>query len=469
MMFPKMPRKAHCWSLYVTLLLIATVVKTNALGNTYCVSPDGQSPDGQYPSGQNSCYMTIHDALSVAADVDTVKVYSGNYKEPVILTHSTSLIAADGAKVVIDATGQPNGIFIDGRSNAPQSGVRGVVIRGMKVRNAQFEGILIANATDVTLIYNEVSHNNLALDGNGACPGMPDFETNEGSDCGQGIHLIGVDHSSVTHNKVFDNTGGILITDETGPSNFDFIAENEVHDNPYGSGITLASYLPASSVAPSATESFGVYDTIIAENRSWSNGAKASSQGAGIGLFALSAGTRVFANVVMNNDLRNNGKGGVVIEMNSSYSNSENVGDNRIIGNSLSGNGEDPSNPGSNNPTGISVNSAGPINGTMILANRFQDETSDVVFGSLQPYTFLHLNNFAPPWGTETLLGVVSDSANWWNCASGPVLGVNPGTSGRCAADVNRLPDFTVYPWLNQPFDYPYDYDQMHDQDRKHQ
>jgi parallel beta-helix repeat protein len=85
---------------------------------------------------------------------------------------------------------------------------------------------------------------------------MPEFETDEASDCGGGIHLIAVDHSSVTHNKVFDNAGGILVTDETGPSSFNFIAENNVHENPYGSGIALASNAPANSVAPSATVTF---------------------------------------------------------------------------------------------------------------------------------------------------------------------------------------------------------------------
>ena len=464
---PKTSCKLCRWFFCATLLLVLSVARIHALGATYCVSPDGQSPNGQYPDGQSSCYTTIHDALAVASDVDTVLVYSGTYTEAVVVTHSTSLIAADGAKVIIDASGQPNGIFIDGSSNAPQPGVGRLVVRGMQVRNAQFEGILIMNASDVTLLGNEVRHNDLALDGNDTCPGMPDFETNEGSDCGGGIHLIGVDHSSVTHNKVFDNTGGILITDETGPSSFNFIAENQVHDNPYASGITLESTVPANSVAPSATVAFGVNDNIVAHNSSWSNGANASTAGAGIGLFAHSAVSRVSANVVMDNNVSVNAKGGVVIETSNPGPGQITAGDNRIIGNSISGNGADPVNPGSVDSTGISVNSEGVITGTMILANRFDDESVDVVLGSLQPYTFIHLNNFAPPWGIHALIGVPEDSANWWNCASGPVIWSGQNTpSGPCAVDVNRLPDLTVYPWLTHPFGYRYDHKDDHDGDR---
>ena len=467
---PHVIRRLPLQYLLASLLLIASTAKTHALAATYCVSPNGQSPTGQYPDGRSSCYTTIHDALAVASDVDTVLVYSGTYKEAVVLTHATSLIAADGAQVVIDASGQPNGIFVDGRSKAPQPGVGRLVVREMRVLNAQFEGILIINATDVTLLGNEVRHNDLALDGNNTCPGMPEFETDEASDCGGGIHLIAVDHSSVTHNKVFDNAGGILVTDETGPSSFNFIAENNVHENPYGSGIALASNAPANSVAPSATVTFGVNDNIVAHNNSWSNGTQASTIGAGIGLFAPAAISRVNANVVMDNDVSANGKGGVVVETKDLFVGpANNTNDNRIIGNNISNNGADPVNPASlGNSTGISVSAVGVITGTMILANKFDDETADVAFGSLQPYTFIHLNNFAPPWGMVAVLGVPENSANWWNCASGPVTwsGQNTPSGGPCAVDVNRLPDLTAYPWLTHPFGYRYDHKDDHDGDQ---
>jgi parallel beta-helix repeat protein len=81
---------------------------------------------------------------------------------------------------------------------------------------------------------------------------MPAFETNEGDDCGEGIHLMGAAHSSVVRNEVEDNSGGVLLTDETGPNHDNLISGNSVHDNPFDCGITLASHPPATTVIPSA-------------------------------------------------------------------------------------------------------------------------------------------------------------------------------------------------------------------------
>lgn len=172
--------------------------------------------------------------------------------------------------------------------------------------------------------------------------------------------------------------------------------------------------------------------------------------------------------MVMDNNVSVNGKGGIVIETTIAGPDQVNASENRIIGNTISGNGGDPANPGSSDiKTGISINADGLISDTMILANRFDDEQVDVVFGSLQPSTMLHLNNFAPPWGTHTLMGVVSDSANWWNCATGPVIGSSQNTpNGPCAVDVNRDPDLNVYPWLTQPFGYQYAHENDHDGDK---
>ena len=50
----------------------------------------------------------------------------------------------------------------------------GRVISGFKIRNANFEGILIVNATDVTVVGNHVLDNNKSLDiAGGTCRGCP--------------------------------------------------------------------------------------------------------------------------------------------------------------------------------------------------------------------------------------------------------------------------------------------------------
>src|ERR1700685_3393356 len=144
-------------------------------------------------------------------------------------------------------------------SAGPKPGVPNVLNSGFRIRNANFEGVLVVNGSNVTIVNNHVTENNRLLDiAGGTCPGIPAFETNEGEDYGEGIHLMGADHASVVRNDVDRNSGGILISDETGPSQQNLISENHVHDNPFDCGITLASHGPSTSVIPAATVSFGV-------------------------------------------------------------------------------------------------------------------------------------------------------------------------------------------------------------------
>jgi parallel beta-helix repeat protein len=124
-------------------------------------------------------------------------------------------VGAGSGKSIINAVGLANGIYIDG-IDAPNHHVSQVVVTGFTVENANFEGILVTNASFVTIRDNEVINNDLGLNVSvPECPGQPPFETSEGDDCGEGIHLIGVDHSTVSNNTSEKNSGGILLTDET--------------------------------------------------------------------------------------------------------------------------------------------------------------------------------------------------------------------------------------------------------------
>ncbi|MGH6678957.1 MAG: right-handed parallel beta-helix repeat-containing protein, partial [Bradyrhizobium sp.] len=184
--------------------------------------------------------------MNAASAGATILIAPGTYKEDVIIKQSVSLIGSNRA-TVIDASGLPNGIFIDGMATAPKAGVSNVVISGITVRNANFEGILVASASDVSLTGNLVEDNDRALDiSAGTCNNIDtSFETNEQDDCGEGVHLMGVDHSTILRNEVAHNAGGILVSDETGPNDHNVIGENLVHDNVYDCGITLASHGPA--------------------------------------------------------------------------------------------------------------------------------------------------------------------------------------------------------------------------------
>src|SRR5262249_17026098 len=135
------------------------------------------------PRGGSNCYQTISAAVTAATAGDTILVSPGKYHEAVVIGKSLSLVGHDRGSTVIDATGLPAGVFVNGIDNA---GLSTVVLSGFTIENANFEGVLIANASDVIVRGNEVTHNNRALvvttPGQSTCPNIPPFETNEGLD-----------------------------------------------------------------------------------------------------------------------------------------------------------------------------------------------------------------------------------------------------------------------------------------------
>ena len=424
--------------LKTSALLLTLGIAGSATAATLCASP----------GGKHGCYATISLAVSAAAAGDVVEVYDGTYPEQVTITKSLSLVARKHADPVINAKGMSNGIFINGMGSAPNPGVQDVVVSGFKVQNANFEGILIANASNVTLVDNTIEHNNLSLDTTAlTCPGIAAFETNEGEDCGEGIHLMAADHASIVRNEVAWNSGGILTSDETGPSHDNVISQNFVHDNQYDCGITFASHGPAVSVIPSATLPYGLMRNTIANNRSWRNGLKLPGAGAGIGIFAPFPGTTDAANVIIGNDVRDNGLPGITMH-NHAYAPVAppvNLNDNVIIGNYLSGNAADTADAATGGPTGINIYSVAPITGTIVLQNRFRDEAYGLVFKAPAGQVDAHFNNFDQGIGVDNLgAGTISATQNWWNCAAGP-------GSGNCAGVEGA--GVTVMPWLTRPFD----------------
>jgi parallel beta-helix repeat protein len=129
------------------------------------------------------------------------QVAAGTYAEDVVIGKPLSLVGANPNTTIIDATGLSNAVYVNGLDNAKLSGV---VVQGFTAENANFEGILITNASNITVWNNNVLNNDKALDlKNGTCPGIPPFETAESFDCREGLHLIGVAFSTVAN-----NTGG---------------------------------------------------------------------------------------------------------------------------------------------------------------------------------------------------------------------------------------------------------------------
>jgi nitrous oxidase accessory protein NosD len=396
------------------------------------------------PGGTSGCMSTITAAVNAASPGDTILVAPGTYAEDVVIRQAISLIGSSGA-TTIDATGLANGIFIDGMASAPGTGVSNVVVSGFTVQNANFEGILVANAGDVSLTDNQVTDNDRALDVSaGKCNGIDtSFETNEQGDCGEGIHLMGVTHSTILQNEVAHNAGGILVTDETGPNAHNLISSNFVHDNVYDCGITLASHGRAHFLA--AGPSFGVWYNTISGNVSKGNGTQAA--GAGVGIFAPGPGTTDTGNVVIDNDIRDNGATGVAMHNHGAPPAAPlaNLNDNSIVGNRFSGNGPDNPSAPTPGPTGINIFSKVPITGMVIAQNDFNREAIDVGFSAPSGQLNVHSNNFSTGVGIDNLGAAAVDATeNWWNCALGP------GGAGGCASVMGS--GVMTSPWLTAPY-----------------
>lgn len=324
--------------------LLATPVAAAAPSKLY-VSPT-HSSDANPCSASMPC-RTIGHAIAVAPTGATVYVREGTYDEQVSITKRLTL---RGENAVIDATGQTGGIQpLAGAGIVGYGllvfgpGASGSLVAGFTVEHALGEGILVAGTSKVRIEHNTIRLNDagfgttdtLECTAQGPIPG----------DCGEGLHFMSVTWSSILHNVVENNVGGILITDEMGPSAHNVISHNIARNNKEDCGITLPSHNGSALADPTKG---GVYDNLVSHNVSEGNG------GAGVGMFAPFPGTASYDNRVIDNTLRDNGEAGVAIH---AHAPGQNVSGNAIIGNHISGNGIDPDS-GSGHPTGIALFSA---------------------------------------------------------------------------------------------------------------
>jgi parallel beta-helix repeat protein len=336
---------------------------------TRYVSPSGADAG----TCTSSPCRTISYAVGQASAGDVVSVGAGTYHESVNITRRLALVGHDA---IIDAAGltaTPNGVVISGR------GAAGTRLAGFTVQHAGLEGIFVVQTSDVVIERNTVVQNDAFGPFHPLCVHQPD-------DCGEAVHLQSVTRSIVRDNLVRDNIGGILLTDEDGPTFGNVISGNRVLNNTLDCGITLASHHFNPSAAATADVA-GVYRNLVIDNISNGNGA------AGIGVFAGPPGAAAWENAVIGNTANDNGFAGIMIH---SHTPAQYVNDNVITGNTLSGNGIDDDNSADDAPAGISVFSAViPIPHTVIAANRISNEHYGIVTLNAQKLSGLPSNKFA--------------------------------------------------------------------------
>jgi parallel beta-helix repeat protein len=378
------------------------------------------------------CYPNIYSAIGGSAPGDTILVGPGTYTESVLITKPLSLV---GFNSVIDATGKTQGIFVDGISTP---GLAWVHISGFTVENANGEGILVANASSVTVSSNTVLDNDKGLVA-GTCTTLPSFETAELSDCGEGIHLLGADHAIVTGNTVHNNSGGILVSDDTAAVHDNLISYNSSYDNGYACGIVLASHAPA-PVSGSKVP-LGVYHNTVYKNSSMRNGLL-NGGGSGIGIFASIPGAMSYGNVVVENLVSGNGQPGIALH---SHTPDQKLTDNMIVGNTSTGNAADSADATTPGSTGINLYSLTAQTGNIVEGNTVTGETYGVAVKDPAPVQ-VEFNSFAGlQVGVDNIgtVGAVDATENWWGCILGPTYG---GSSCASVVGTNVLSE----PWLLQ-------------------
>ncbi len=397
------------------------------------------------PAGTGGCFSTIGAAVAVAAPGGIINVSPGTYKEAVVIGKPLSLIGTNPANTIIDATGLPNPVYVDGLDNP---GLHNVLVTGFTLENANFEGVLVTNASFIVINNNHVIDNNNSLSVDTGTCGIPDFEPGEQMDCGEGIHVMGVAYSTISGNLSTGNSGGILISDDTGQTHDNVFTNNNVHDNGFACGITLASHEPAigstaphhgivttpspetnpSTMAPVFPEQVQVSGHILERAPDPASTAETSSS---------------------NNQLIDNGLPGVAFHTHvgpNFGAPADNLSGNYILNNHISGNAADTEDTATPGPAGINVNSGGggsPITGTIISGNVIENEAVDIVINTPAKVDAYFNDLLGGKIGVDNLgTGTVNAITNYWGCFAGP---------GATGCSTVSGPGVTFVPFLRIP------------------
>jgi parallel beta-helix repeat protein len=350
--------------------------RTLYVSNTSGADPSVAGPDSNGWSGGasaagcvNAAYTTIGAAVAAASAGSTIVVCPGVYAEDVVVPAGKPLTLEGLGNPIVNATRQINGV---------QVLASGTTVEGLTVGYATGEGILVGSLPgaggtvsrvtirDNTVIDNDQGNPTGAVVSNSSYPECNAFEGAPG-DCGEGIHLLSADGSTVIGNYVSANSGGILLTDENGPTKGDLIASNNVLANAYDCGITVAGHHAGTTTngttwSPVLPSAGGVFDNTISCNRSENNGVV--GQGGGILLATAAPGGAVYDNLLEGNTAIGNGLAGITVH---AHSPGENLNGNILRGNILGTNDLDGDPDfGGNTPPAIDPSTTGVIVATAV-------------------------------------------------------------------------------------------------------
>ena len=388
--------------LLAPLLVAGTVIAQTGAASAGVARQSGQhralyvSKDAKSHNADRSCgsaaFRTIQAAVNAASAGGTVIVCKGIYHEQVVISKSLSLA---GRQATIDEADVTPALKVTIPGHGTQTIFAGVVMlsshvqfSGFTVRDAQGEGVLAAGLTgvlrDISITHNAVVHNDF---GGGVPPASTYFECaaqgQAPGDCGEGVHFSAVAYSQITGNYIADNSGGTLLSDDTGPTHNNLVADNVITGNASDCGITVPGHNPAALNARGAPQPSvaGVYENVIRGNVVTNNGTQ-DGGGAGV-LFANAlAGTASYNNLVVGNYIAGNGNSGVTMhahtikpsqfeDLNGNTITANKIGKNNVKGDTL----DSPASPKDLQTTGVLVFSGGiPVSVTIsrnLISNNY--------------------------------------------------------------------------------------------------
>jgi parallel beta-helix repeat protein len=354
----------------LAVLAVTGSIATAATHRTWWVAAKGGN--NANPCTRAHPCASMEHTIVRAKPGDTIFVEKGTYRQDVIIKKAVRVI---GLGHPVNNLKGRNGNSFDNGFMLLGQGARGAVVSGFIVEGATFEGILARQTSHVTISNNIVRNNDLGAGtptATGECMGQGEVP----GDCGEGLHLWSVTDSTVTGNVVKNNSGGILLSDENGPTARNLIKGNKVLSNVADCGITIVGHTVNLKNGKPQPKKGGVYANTITGNTVNGNGTK--GEGGGILLAAGPPGGAVYNNVIKGNTANGNGLAGITIHNHQvpPGAPAADLNGNKFLNNKLSHNGvadasENEFGKGDfPNTVGILVGSnAGPLKGIVITGN----------------------------------------------------------------------------------------------------